>query len=146
MWESPSKTLLIMKFGMRWSRADFWNASRIARNMIMSVEHPVNILADLSLSFSTPQNVIHLTLSGMRSKADNTAKVAVISPTNLWLRLYQYLERAYPMDVLPVCFVETYEEAMTCFGITTLNTIDNDNQKPTSLGKSIPPFTQHSYV
>lgn len=140
MWESPSKTLLIMKFGMRWSRTDFWNASRIARNMIMSVEHPVNILADLSLSFSTPQNIIHLVLSGMRSKADNVGKVVVISPTNLWLRLYQYLSRAYAADVLPVCFVETYEEAMTCFGIAA------DDSLSAYSGNSSSPFTQFSYV
>lgn len=142
-WGNTEKTRLIMKFGVRWSRSEFWTASKSARNMMLSVEHSVDLLADMTLSFSTPRNVIHLVLSGMRTKTDNLGKVVVVSPTNLWLRLYQYIERAYPMDAIPVKFVETDAEAMEILNNYTSTTKDS---LPSDSGSSVSPFTNYSFV
>lgn len=112
VWANSEKTVLLMTFGYRWSRADFWNACQTAYRKVSSVDHTVDVIVDLSRSYSSVQNIVYLALSGMRMSADNTGKVVIISSSNLWLRLYHYIKRVYPADVLPVEFVAGYGEAM----------------------------------
>lgn len=116
VWADPEKTLLVMKFGVRWSREEFWRSAQDAYQMAKSVNHQIDVIADFSLAYSTPPNIIHMMLSGMRMSENKTLKVVVISQTTLWENLYLYMKRAYPLDVIPVQFVGNYHDAIKIIG------------------------------
>jgi hypothetical protein len=143
-WATIEKNLLKWVFGHQWTRIDFLVACQQARQMVASQPHTVKIVVDISASQVYPSRVIHLALAGMRLKTSNTGQIVVISPSNLWLRLYQYMQRAYKFEVLPVEFVGSHYDAMKRLDMPFFVGGWDDAQKllPAYSGHSTAPFYQ----
>lgn len=141
-WANTEKTLLKWVFGSEWSRNDFITACHQSRQLILSQPHVVKIVVDLSATHIYPSRVINLALTGMRMSVANSGQIVVISPSNLWLRLYQYMQRAYRYDVLPVEFVSSHHEAMKRLDMPFFLGGWDDTKKllPAYAGQSIAPF------
>lgn len=143
-WANAEKNLLKWVFGHQWNRIDFLTACQQARQMVDSQPHTVKIVVDISVSQIYPSRVIHLALAGMRMHTSNTGQIVVISPSNLWLRLYQYMQRAYKSDVLSVEFVSNHHDAMKRLDMPFFVGGWDDAQKllPAYTGHSTAPFYQ----
>ncbi|GEM_PF-1813414 len=140
VWSNREKTVLLMKFSHRWTREQFWNASQSAHRMINSVDHLVDVIVDLSVSQSTPRNLIQMVVSSMRMTTPQTGKVVVISRSTLWSNLYGYIKRVYPNDVIAVDFVPTYQDAKTI--IKQSFSVDELTDTPPTLGYSTSRFAR----
>jgi len=138
-WANPQQTALLISFGKYWTRADFWQMCQQAYQMTASAKQTVNIIVDLSVSYTTPHNIIYLVLSGMRMRTDNVGKVVVISESQLWINLYHYMRRAYPLDVCKVEFVSGFHEAAQV--LDTSFFVDGTTAHATQQGHTVAPFS-----
>ena len=111
-WADAENKLLIWQFSQRWSRCDFLIACQKSQHMMKSVDHPVNVLIDLSKSRFYPSNLMYLAYAGMQMKSKNTGSVMVVSESQLWSRLYHHLTKIYSIDSLSLGFVTSLDEAM----------------------------------
>lgn len=146
-WANTEKTLLKWQFHHRWTRTDFLNACHTSKAMITNIDHTIHILVDLTDSRSHPSNIIYLVLTGMRMKTETTGQIVLISPSQLWLRLYQYMKRVYAKDMLPVEFVSShYEATMVLKTLYLHDTIDTKHPLPAYTGQFVAPFYTQSYV
>ena len=111
-WADSEQTLLEWKFGQRWSRIDFLIACQKAQQMMTPINHPVDMLIDLSIVRFYPTNLIYLIHTGLRMRNQNTGKVTVITESTLWSRLYQHFIQIYPMCALPIEFVSADQKTV----------------------------------
>ena len=141
-WANIEKTLLKWSFGQQWSREDFLASVYKSKIMVEEQSHTVHVVVDLSVSRIHPSSIVKLALNGMRQRSKNTGTIVVISPSNLWLRLYQYMKRVYAKDVLPVEFVDSHYDAMKVLGMPFFkgNWDDTKKKLPAYTGHAVAPF------
>lgn len=106
-WADTEQTLLEWKFGQRWSCSDFLTACQKAQHMMVTVEHTVDMVIDLSIVRFYPTNLMYLVHTGLRMRSQNTGQIIVVTESSLWSRLYHHFIQIYPMTVLPIKFVSS---------------------------------------
>lgn len=119
-WLNAEKTILQMQFGASWTASDFNGACDTAQLLIRSVSHPVDVIADLSLSKKSPPNLIAIVRKRMKFPKCYR-NIVVIRQSHLWERLYQYMMRVYPQDIPAVDFVQSRYEALQILGVNQYN-------------------------
>ncbi len=95
-WDNSEKTIIRITYAEKWAWSDFYEANRVAVDMMKTVDHPVHFLADFRQSRSLPiGGAITHARSALAALPDNWGILVIVSNSILIQRLVSIFRAAF---------------------------------------------------
>ncbi|QPC83243.1 hypothetical protein G4Y79_02380 [Phototrophicus methaneseepsis] len=110
-WANPEKTIVMQRIDGQWSMAEFYDVVQKSAQLLATVDHPVDIIVDLSTTNFVPQGVISGANKTESTVPPNQRLVIFVGAKMMHKLLLSLGKRLAPRAATHQHFVETMEEA-----------------------------------
>jgi hypothetical protein len=111
-WANAEHTLLLYRLVGEWTWDDFHGANQRSTDLILSVEHPVDVICDFTDSRSIPPRVLSNIGKALRGKrAPNVRQIVAVGISGLLRNLADVLRTLYPKITSDIIDAHTMDHA-----------------------------------
>jgi hypothetical protein len=110
-WGNPEKTILLETVEGEWTLADVYAMLKQANTMIASVPHTVDVIADLTNSQFTPNNLFSALNDAQRNQPYNTGLIIAVKANRYLKAIADVAMKLWPETAQHYRFVDTVEQA-----------------------------------
>jgi hypothetical protein len=118
-WANPERTVLLYRVVQQWTWDDFHAANQQSHDLLVSVEHPVDLICDFSTSQTIPPRVLSNIGRALRQKhPTNVRQIVAVGITGLLRNLSDVLRTLYPHATANVIDAHTIDHAFRLLSTT----------------------------
>jgi hypothetical protein len=118
-WANPEHTVLLYVVTEHWTWDDFHGANQVTHDLLLSVDHPVDLICDFSTSQSIPPRVLSNVGRALRQKRpSNLHQIVAVGVTGLLRNLADVLRTLYPNATANVVDAHTIDHAYRLLSAT----------------------------
>lgn len=112
VWENNEKTILRHIYEGQWKVEDLYKAVNESRDLLMGVEHVVDLIIDMRTSGDPPSGVLPAYQYAERQKPPNQGLVVMVEPSMVMQAFNQVIGKIAPNISKDRTVVHTIEDAV----------------------------------
>ncbi|MEO8607692.1 MAG: hypothetical protein ABI690_07430 [Chloroflexota bacterium] len=118
-WANAERTVLLYRVTEHWTWDDFHSANQTTHDLLVSIDHPVDLICDFSTSQTIPPRVLSNIGRALRQKRPgNVRQIVVVGVTGLLRNLADVLRTLYPNATANIIDAHTIEHAFRLLSAT----------------------------
>jgi hypothetical protein len=123
-WGNIEETLLVWRFGHRWTGEECAQALEDTNRLAQSKPHPVDLIADMRQSISHPSHLFSLGRHIFAALPANLRSVVVLGLNGYWQRITELLNRQVTYRCDNIYFVDHPDDAYNIIELNLINTCE----------------------
>ena len=110
-WDNLEQTVMLHVYVGKWSLDDYEAAAKRAYGMIDAVDHPVDLIIDLSQSDEPPLRITPVAIRVSEAQHPLQKRIVIIGASSLMMMMYEGGKRLVPHLLKHVYLTKTRDEA-----------------------------------